>query len=167
MNRRSLLTGAFATTAALALGVTLYRPELESMDDADSDEHRELFAVLLPVLLDGALPQMASPRQAAIERTLDAIAQTMAILPDDQRAELELLLSGLENRFGALLLTGSFTPLLLRSPAQLVTMLEDWRDGFLEMQQQAYYGLRELVMASYYACPEHWGAMHYAKPRLG
>lgn len=164
MKRRHFITGAFATTAALALGVSLYRPELEPVDAEGS--HRALFAVLVPVLLDGALPRMSSPREAAINRTLDAISQTLTVLPQSQRDELELLLDGLENRLGVLVLTGSMTPLLLRSPEQLVVMLESWRDGFLEMQQQAYYGLRELIMASYYSCPEHWGTLHYSKPKI-
>ena len=164
MKRRHFLTGAFATTAALALGVAVYRPELEPMPEEDG--HRELFAVLIPVMLNGALPEMSIPREAAINRTLDAISHTLKVIPDTQREELELLLDALENRLGALILTGSMTPLLLRSPQQLVVMLEGWRTGFFEMQQQAYYGLRELVMASYYACPEHWGALHYSKPNL-
>jgi hypothetical protein len=45
-----------------------------------------------------------------------------------------------------------------------VAMLESWRHHYLALLQTAYLGLRELVMASYYACPEHWGAIGYAKP---
>ncbi|MGI2259189.1 TAT leader-containing periplasmic protein [Shewanella sp. GXUN23E] len=164
MKRRTFLTGAFAVTTALAVGMVIYEPALEGA--APADDHRELFAVVIPVLLDGALPLMPVPREAAINRTLDAIAQTLSVLPSEQQQELEVLLSALENRLGALVLTGSMTPLLMRTPEQLGSMLEGWRDAFLQLQQQAYYGLRELVMASFYACPEHWPLLHYAKPAI-
>ena len=165
MNRRKFLLGALGGSAALALGVSLYQPEF-SQDERYDEEHRLLFSVLLPVLLDGALPEMAVPREAAMNRTLDAIAKTVAVLPADQRKELLQLLDSLENRFGLLLLTGSMTPLLLRSPAELTAFIEDWRQSSLALFNTAYLGLRELVLASFYSCPEHWAALNYAKPEL-
>ncbi|MCH4294582.1 TAT leader-containing periplasmic protein [Shewanella sp. 3B26] len=165
MNRRKFLLGALGGSAALALGVSLYQPEF-AQDERYDEEHRLLFSVLLPVLLDGALPEMAVPREAAMNRTLDAIAKTVAVLPADQRKELLQLLDSLENRFGLLLLTGSMTPLLLRSPAELTAFIEDWRQSSLALFNTAYLGLRELVLASFYSCPEHWAALNYAKPEL-
>lgn len=88
------------------------------------------------------------------------------MLPDEQQSELFELLDMLENRLGLLLLTSSMTPLLMRSPAELTQMLETWRHSYFALLQTAYLGLRELVMASYYACPEHWSRLHYAKPEL-
>ncbi|MCF1427919.1 MAG: TAT leader-containing periplasmic protein [Shewanella sp.] len=164
MKRRTFLTGAFAVTTALAVGMVICEPELDSA--APGNGHRELFAVVIPVLLDGALPSMPVPREAAINRTLDAIEQTLSVLPADQQQQLELLLLALESRLGTLVLTGSITPLLMRSTDQLAAMLDGWRDAFLQLQQQAYYGLRELVMVSFYACPEHWPLLHYAKPAI-
>lgn len=165
MERRTFLFGALGTTAALALGVSLYRPEL-AVEEANDEEHRLLLKVLLPVLLDGALPEMASPRDLSINRTLNAISATLKVLPEDQREELFTLLDLLENRLGLLLLTGSMTPLLLRSHAELEFMLNDWRERSIELFQLAYLGLRELILASYYSCPEHWVSLNYAKPEL-
>jgi len=112
------------------------------------------------------LPDVASHKLAAQNRTLDAIKQSMALLPAEQQEELNTLLTMLNHRLGLLLLTSSMTPLLMRSPRELADMLETWRHSYFSLLQTAYLGLRELVMASYYACPEHWGRLHYAKFEL-
>ncbi|RPA33758.1 TAT leader-containing periplasmic protein [Shewanella frigidimarina] len=162
MKRRTFITGAFAGTAAIALGVNLYSPIITT--SSDDIHHRVLFSVLLPVFLDGALPEVPSHREIAINRTLDAISQSITHLPIEQQQELMELLELLEGRFGLLLLSGSMTPLLMREPQQLIDMLEFWRSNYLDMLTTAYNGLRELIMASYYACPEHWGNLRYVKP---
>jgi hypothetical protein len=162
MKRRAFLTGAFAGTAAIALGVNLYSPSITT--STDDIHHRVLFSVLLPVFLDGALPEVPSHREIAINRTLDAISQSITHLPVEQQQELMELLELLEGRFGLLLLSGSMTPLLMREPKQLIDMLEFWRHNYLDMLTTAYNGLRELIMASYYACSEHWGNLRYVKP---
>ncbi|MCS6177637.1 TAT leader-containing periplasmic protein [Shewanella baltica] len=166
MKRRTFLMGAFAGTAALALGVNLYSPEFSLPVDSEGKDYRLLFSVLLPVMLDGALPDVATHKLAAQNRTLDAIKQSISVLPEEQQTELFELLDMLENRLGLLVLTSSMTPLLMRSPAELTEMLETWRHSYFALLQTAYLGLRELVMASYYACPEHWSRLHYAKPEL-
>lgn len=118
------------------------------------------------MFLDGALPHTQSLRVAAQNRTLDAIVATMDLLPEESRDELEQLLELLESRLGLLLLTGNMTPLLMRQPQELVAMLEAWRTSFLDLMVTAFQGLRELVLASYYSCPEHWTRLNYEKPRL-
>ncbi|UCX05921.1 TAT leader-containing periplasmic protein [Shewanella glacialimarina] len=162
MKRRTFLTGAFAGTAVLALGINLY-PSDPIAIGGDS-QYRVLFSVLIPVLLDGALPEVASQRKLAIDTTIDAIQASIDVLPTDQQAELSELLALLESRLGLLILTGSMTPLMMRSPVDLTNMLEAWRFHYLDMVQTAYLGLRELILASYYATPAHWGKLGYAKP---
>lgn len=164
MERRTFLTTALVGSAAIALGVNLYSPDHIKVNKALDSEHRLLFSVLLPVFLDDALPEVEHLRIAAQNRTLDAITHTISLLPVDGQAELEQLLSMLENRLGLLVLTGSMTPLMMRTPIELIDMLEYWRNNFLEMMVTAYQGLRELVLASYYSCPEHWNRLNYAKP---
>ncbi|MCG9697530.1 TAT leader-containing periplasmic protein [Shewanella sp. Isolate11] len=166
MKRRTFLLTALAGTGALALGVNLYHPPHVGVIKSLDRENRLLFSVLIPVLLDGALPQTESLRLAAQNRTLDAITNMIEELPRESRDELGQLIELLESRLGLLLLTGNMTPLLLRSPQALAEMLETWRSSYLDMMVLAYQGLRELVIASYYACPEHWSQINYEKPQL-
>ncbi|QYJ90595.1 twin-arginine translocation signal domain-containing protein [Shewanella halotolerans] len=166
MNRRTFLTTALVGTGALALGVNLYHPPQVRVSASLDQSHRLLFSLLVPVFLDGALPHTQSLRVAAQNRTLDAIVATMDLLPEESRDELEQLLELLESRLGLLLLTGNMTPLLMRQPQELAAMLEAWRTSFLDLMVTAYQGLRELVLASYYSCPEHWTRLNYEKPRL-
>ncbi|NRD75346.1 TAT leader-containing periplasmic protein [Shewanella sp. VB17] len=164
MERRTFLTTAFVGTAALALGGNIYSTDHVRVNNALESEHRLLFSVLIPVFLEDALPNVEAMKMAAKNRTLDAIADTLSYLPKQGRAELEELLVMLEQRLGLLLLTGSITPLMMRSPDELISMLEYWRNSFLDLMVIAYQGLRELVMTSYYACPEHWSHLNYLKP---
>ncbi|MGE6650837.1 TAT leader-containing periplasmic protein [Shewanella colwelliana] len=164
MKRRTFLTTALVGTGALALGVNLYSPSHVKISEALDEQHRLLFSLLIPVFLDGALPEIESQRIVAQNQTIEAIVATMGLLPDDSRAELEELLELLESRLGLLLLTGSMTPLLMRRPAELVDMLERWRASYLDIMITAYQGLRELVIASYYSSPEHWTRLNYNKP---
>ncbi|MCE9677640.1 TAT leader-containing periplasmic protein [Shewanella sp. AS1] len=166
MKRRTFLMTALAGTGALALGVKLYTPPHVGIVKSLDTEHRLLFSLLLPVFLDGALPQTEALRVAAQNRTLDAIALTLQQLPRDARDELEQLVELLESRLSLLILTGSMTPLLLRTPVQLAQMLEHWRRGYLDLMVAAYQGLRELVMSSYYGCPDHWSQLNYERPLI-
>ncbi|WOT04632.1 TAT leader-containing periplasmic protein [Shewanella youngdeokensis] len=164
MERRTFIMTALAGTTCLALGINYALTDVTVSTDEFDDKHRLLFSVLLPVLLDGALPDVPVLKRDAQNRTLDAIEQTMALLPKDNQIELEKLLELLESRLGILILTGSMTPLMMRSSTELVNMLERWRASYIDMMVIAYQGLRELVMASYYSAPEHWSRLHYAKP---
>lgn len=162
MQRRTFLTTALGGTVALALGVNFALPD--NIDRLTEDNYGVIFSILVPVIMDGALPEMENLKQASVFRTIEAIQGTMAVLPNDQLEELEQLLAMLESHLGLLILTGSMTPLMMRNPKDLVAMLESWRNSALVLFQHAYIGLRELVMASFYSCPEHWVELNYAKP---
>ncbi|MCK8047236.1 TAT leader-containing periplasmic protein [Shewanella sp. 1CM18E] len=164
MERRTFITTAIAGTACLALGVNYYSADDIGVNKELDNNHRLLLSVLLPVFLDGALPDVAALKRDALHRTLDAIEHTISILPLDTKAELEQLFEMLEGRLGLLILTGSVTPLMMRNQSELVDMLQSWRTSYLDLMVTAYQGLRELVMASYYSSPEHWSRLHYAKP---
>ncbi|MFT5789378.1 MAG: hypothetical protein ACI8SJ_001494 [Shewanella sp.] len=166
MERRTFITTALAGTACLALGVNYCSTDYISVNPKVDDKHRLLFSVLLPVFLDGALPDVPVLKRDAENRTLDAIEQTISLLPEDSQIELEQLLDLLEGRLGLLILTGSMTPLMMRNSSELIEMLQGWRTSYIEMMVTAYQGLRELVMASYYSDPEHWSRLHYAKPNF-
>ncbi len=166
MERRSFLLGGFAATASIAIGTDWYINAFESRDAVTEQKHQLLFQALLPVLLDGALPTDATKRQQQINQTLSNIDATLQVLPEHSRQKLYQLLDILEMKFGLLLLTSNMTSLLKRNPNELVELLTYWREHYLSMMNEAYLGLRELVMSSYYASSEHWDILNYQKPLL-
>ncbi|WP_025820838.1 hypothetical protein [Shewanella marina] len=163
MERRRFLVSVLAVSSALAVGSYHYL-QIDDLDDVDGRDL--LLACLIPVLLAGALPEVPSHRQQSINRTIIAIKDAIAVLVPAEQQQIEQLLTLLEQRLGLLILTGSATPLLLRQPQQLNQMLNEWRDSYLDLYQQAYLGLKELFMASFYACPEHWAALDYQLPHI-
>ncbi|MGB0893697.1 MAG: twin-arginine translocation signal domain-containing protein [Parashewanella sp.] len=164
MRRRTFILGSMAATAGLALGGASYLESLKQIPQQSSRPYDILLHLLLPIFLDGALPNAVEPKQHAINRTIDNIYQTLDILPRETSEKLHQLLSMLDSRLGLLLLTGSITPLLRRTPAALITQVEQWRFHYLAMMNEAYLGLREVIMSSYYASPEHWQHLGYSKP---
>ncbi|MBV7316288.1 TAT leader-containing periplasmic protein [Shewanella sp. NIFS-20-20] len=163
MQRRTFITGVALATVATGIGVSSYlaSPDMPN----DGRQYDVVWQTFMPMVLEGALPKMPEPRDQAINRTLAAIHGTIAVLPASQQAELDQLLWALNNRLSLLLLTGSITPLMMRTPSELLDVFESWRQGTMDIQMLAYLGLKEVIFSSYYALPEHWSALGYQKPQ--
>ncbi|MBU2115816.1 MAG: hypothetical protein KKE94_18805, partial [Gammaproteobacteria bacterium] len=80
--------------------------------------------------------------------------------------ELNQLFNLLANRISQLGLTGHISSLPDLSIAQRLQLLNQWRDSYLALLQQAYHGLRELLYGAYYGQIEHWQALGYTAPRF-
>ena len=167
MERRTFLLGGFVATASIAVGADWYINAFESEQVLTKHKHGLLFQALIPVLLDGALPDEQELRQQHIERTVESIHATMDVLPEHTQQQLHQLLELLETKFGLLLLTSNMTAVLKRNPLELTQLLNYWREHYLSMMNEAYLGLRELIVSSYYALPEHWEILNYKKPIIG
>ena len=167
MERRTFLLGGFVATASIAVGADWYINAFESDQALTKHKHSLLFQVLIPVFLEGALPTEEPLRQQHIERTVESIHATLGVLPEHSREKLQQLLELLETKFGLVLLTSSMTSMVQRDPIALTELLNQWREHYLSMMNEAYLGLRELIISSYYALPEHWEILDYKKPILG
>ncbi|ADN77594.1 conserved hypothetical protein [Ferrimonas balearica DSM 9799] len=161
MDRRQFLLAGLVGTAAVATGVVLW-PVEKPMPGLTDPQARVLRALVVPVL-EGAAPTAQLDAQA--DTIVANVAHTIATLPEGSQAQLNQLFDLLENRLGALALTGSLTPLLARQPEQLAAMLEQWRQHFLDTLVIAYQGLKELIQAAWYADPAHWPSLAYQKPQ--
>ena len=167
MERRTFLLGGFVATASIAVGADWYINAFDSEQEHSKHKHGLLFQALIPVLLEGALPTAQKLRQQHIQRTVESIHATVDVLPKHSQQQLHQLLEILETKFGLLLLTSNMTSLLKRNPIELSQLLHYWREHYLSMMNEAYLGLRELIMSSYYALPEHWEILNYKKPAIG
>ncbi|SEH65402.1 hypothetical protein SAMN05660691_00663 [Rheinheimera pacifica] len=164
MDRRQfILSGiALGTTASLGIVSLSWQQSLQQHND-----NRDLvLSALLPALLYGALPQDATLAATELSRTKAAVADFMPFLPLRQQQELHQLFNLLANRVTQLALTGYIAALPQLSISQRLQLLNQWRDSYLGLLQQAYHGLRELLYGAYYGQSEHWQALAYTAPRF-
>lgn len=161
MDRRQFILTGIALGAASSLGIYGWQLNHEPADN------RELvLAALLPALLYAALPEDTTIADTQVQRTIVAINDFMPFLPIRQQHELNQLFNLLASRLSQLALTGHLTALSELSINQRLAMLNQWRDSYLMTLQQAYHGLRELLLGAYYGQPEHWSRLNYTAPRF-
>ncbi|WP_166838193.1 hypothetical protein [Rheinheimera pleomorphica] len=163
--RRFILTGIALGTAA-SLGGGLAIMGWQHSQAPDSSNRELVLSALLPALLYGALPQDATLAAAELDRTKTAISDFLPFLPLRQQQELNQLFNLLANRISQLGLTGYVTALSDLALQQRLQLLNQWRDSYLTLLQQAYHGLRELLYGAYYGQSEHWQALAYSAPRF-
>lgn len=161
MRRRGLLGLGLAGGALLLAGggaAALWQPALQQ--GRLTQPVRPALGALAQALLDGALPES----EAAVNAQLQAFETVIAGLPPAVREELQLLLSLLTNPVGRLALFGSTQALPDTPRTTLQARLQAMRVSPLAMRQQAYFALRDLNAAAFYAEPAHWAAIGYPGP---
>lgn len=162
MHRRQFLITGLALAGSAALGIKFWDYSLSPQNDNRS----LVLAAILPALLYGALPQDEQVAIAALQRTEQAVIEFMLFLPLRQQQQLDQLFNLLAHRVSRLGLTGYWQTLDSLTVSERLLMLQDWRDSYLAVLQQAYHGLRELLYGAYYGQPEHWQLLAYTAPRF-
>jgi len=166
MQRRQFIMLGLAAGATLATGLTLY-PMLAGADKNQQQRDASLVLdALLPAILLGALPTAEAEQQQALRSTRQAVLDYLPFLPKRQQAELQQLFFLLSQQLTRLALTGHVLTLGELSLEQRLQLLSSWRDSYLQLLQQAYHGLRELLLAAYYGQPAHWQVLAYTAPEF-
>lgn len=160
MNRRQFIMTSLGTGVALSLGITLY-PVLTADSATERNAAEMVFDALLPALLMGALPADHQRAQQQIFATRQAALEFLPFLPRTQQQQLGQLFILLEQELTRLALTGQWLSLSEVPLSQRLSLLAAWRDSYLALLQQAYAGLRELLLGAYYGQPAHWSALEY------
>jgi hypothetical protein len=165
-SRRGLLKVGLGAAALLAVGgglATLLQPALQATlkQGRLTTEARRLVGALAEAVLQGSLPA----GEAALQRQIDAFETTVGKLPAAARAELAQLLGLLLSAAGRALLTGQRAPLHELGLAERQALLQGMRVSRLALRQQAYFALRDLNAASFFAEPHSWAALAYPGPR--
>ncbi|MBU1310254.1 MAG: hypothetical protein KKE30_12075 [Gammaproteobacteria bacterium] len=166
MDRRNFILTGIALGAVASLGSGLAIWSWQHSVTPDSNNRDLVLSALLPALLYGALPQDATLAAIELERTKTAISDFLPFLPLRQQQELNQLFNLLANRLSQLGLTGHVISLTKLSLSQRLQLLNQWRDSYLALLQQAYHGLRELLYGAYYGQSEHWQTLGYTAPRF-
>jgi hypothetical protein len=165
MQRRQFIMVGLAAGAVLATGVSLY--PLAGAGPTERDDAASLVLdAILPALLLGALPQDQALRESALFQTRQAALDFLSFLPKRTQAELSQLFLLLSQQLTRLALTGHLVAMAQLSVSQRLQLLESWRTSYLTLLQQAFSGLRALLMGAYYGQPLQWKALGYQPPEF-
>lgn len=165
MQRRHLLQlgAASAVTLALAGGTAaLTQPGL--LGGRLTSAARAVFAALGAALLDGSLPASEPDRRVAIAGLLDRIDVLTQALPPHAQAELSQLLALIAIPPGRIALVGLGSSWAEASVAAVQQALQSMRDSSLDLRQQGYHALHDIVGGAYFSDPGTWGLLGYPGP---
>lgn len=165
MHRRTLLTlglGGAALLAIVGRGIAMVRPGLEGTRLGPAG--RELFNAVARAVLDGMLPTDDAERQRALDELLDRLDATIAGLPAATRAELSQLIALLGTPPGRLGLAGLASNWRDAGIAELQAAMQSMRVSSLDLRQQTYHALRDLICAAYFADARTWPLIGYPGP---
>jgi len=166
ISRRTLLKAGVAGGAALLLARWLYTPTsppAQPTPNALDPGARAIVAAIIPVLLDGALPNGPEGLSARAD-ALAAVEEAIAGLPRATRKELADLFSLLGFPPTRCLVAGIWSPWPEATRESIASFLARWRDSRFELLRSAYAALHQLVFAAWYADPRAWPATGYAGP---
>lgn len=144
---------------------------LDRSEAAPATNHRFLdaagvvtVAALVPIVLEGALPEAAAARARAIREVVEAFDRAVAGMGPNTQREVDQLFGIL--RFGPsrFALTGLWAPLEESPPEEIVAFLTRWRTSRFEIQRAGYQALSQLVQAAWYGNSESWATIGYPGP---
>ncbi|TAG02191.1 MAG: hypothetical protein EAZ43_09855 [Betaproteobacteria bacterium] len=162
--RRVIFVGvAGAVALATAAVVTRMKSTPAPKGPVLMASHDTMLRSIATALLGSALPGDAPARAAELARVLAAIAALVDNLPPLTRSEVGDLL-GLLSFKPARAALGYGGDWVAADTPQIVTFLYGLRDSSIELKQQIYFALHDLVMGTFYAEPSTWPATGYPGP---
>ena len=166
MERRHFLGIGIATGFSLILGRCVY-DQHQAFPDVTIAQKEAVLAACVPIFLDGALKGNAAQKQKAIQRTVQGCIAFINDLPKGTQLELDQLFEQLSGQLIIFATLGQWQYLTHLPLSYRAKWVEALRHHGITLLRQAYEGLREMIIAAYYAHPEHWSALQYQKPQLG
>jgi hypothetical protein len=167
LSRRTFIAAGIVGAVALATAGWLKGPHAPPSGarrrtlDADAEA---ILGAVVPVLLDGALPEAPEARQRMIAETLTAIDIAIAGLPPAAQSELSQLFALLALPPVRLGLARIAAPWPSAAPADVRVCLDRFRESSWSLQRATYDALHQLTFAAWYGNPQAWPAIGYAGP---
>lgn len=169
--RRTFLKAGVAGAALLVVGRWLPVAHAGESQAAQDVRFLHLTAAdvaalrrIVPVMLEGALPQDDAQRKAAIGEILYGIDLTIDHQPPSVRQEIRDLLGLLTKGVTRALIAGVWTSWGKASDEDVRKFLAGWRTSRFGMLRSAFIGLNNLIMGSWYGNPRSWARIGYAGP---
>lgn len=123
-----------------------------------TDDDQLLLMVFIPVVV------VDVPVPPDLQKIITNIDQAIGKLPRRTQDELREMFDLLGSLVGRLFLAGVWLNWQKADALQIDRFLNSWRDHSFSLLQQAYIGLRQLIVGSVYAEPRHWDAIGYPGP---
>jgi hypothetical protein len=124
----------------------------------------EIVRAIVPAMLEGALPDAAGARAAAIDETVANVGRAIAGLPPASRSELDQLFKLLALAPARRAFAGVASPWNEAGVDEVTAFLDRWRDSRWELKRSAYDALHQLVIAAWYGNERSWPAIGYPGP---
>ena len=159
--RTGLAGGALlvATHWIAPLGATP-RAGMRVLDAASAN----MLAALVPVGLEGSLPQDPAARERAVREVVEAFDRAIGVLSPAVRGEVQQLFSVLAFAPTRLAMAGLWSPLESASAGDSAAFLARWRHSRFDIQRSAYAALTQLIQAAWLDNPSAWPAIGYPGP---
>ncbi|MBM3557434.1 MAG: hypothetical protein FJX47_17990 [Alphaproteobacteria bacterium] len=114
--------------------------------------------------LAGALPADPKEQVTALDRTIQDIDATIALLPEATQSELGEAFDLLALAPGRWLLLGLWPSWESASEADLTAAMEGLKSSRFALKRNLYFALHGLSMAGWYGNPASWAAIGYPGP---
>jgi hypothetical protein len=172
LSRRSLLK--LGVAGGMVLGVAGLTAELSGCGGKRQasasgfrflrDADLALFSALIPVVLDGILPEDETLRSPQVAETLQRIDAACYPLNPSAQAELYKLFDLLNLRATRWLATGVSAPWPEAGRRDIEHFLLRWRDSRIGLFNAGYRALTKLVSTAYFGTSASWPAAGYPGP---
>ena len=164
--RRQFLKVGIAGAAVLA-GVRY----LETSEAAPAPNYRVLDATavvtvsaLVPIVLEGALPDDPQARARAIRETVEGFDRAVSGMSLPVQKEVDQLFGVLRFAPARLAFTGLWQSVEESRPEDVAAFLTRWRHSRFDIQRAGYQALTQLIQAAWYDNTTSWAAIGYPGP---
>lgn len=166
MQRRNFIGLGLTTALALGVGIASMTGLPVGMADGRlTTTGRTVFTSIARTTLAGALPPSPSEQHIVLASMLEGIDRLLEQIPPALQAELSQLIGLVGTAPGRKLLMGLEQDWSIATADEVHRAMKDMRISSLQLRQQAYQGLRDIVTATYFAQESAWVFIGYPGPQ--
>ena len=121
-------------------------------------------SALVPVVLEGSLPEDPPARARAIRETVEGFDRAVSGMSVPVQKEVDQLFGVLRFAPTRLAFTGLWQPLEESRPEDVAAFLTRWRHSRFDIQRSGYQALTQLIQAAWYDNASSWAAIGYPGP---
>jgi len=166
MQRRNFIGLGVATALVLGAGIASQTGLPAGLSDGRlTAAGRTVFTSIARATLAGALPRSPGEHRVALASMLEGIDGLLEQMPPALQDELSQLIGLVGTAAGRRLLVGLEQDWPVATTDEVRDAMEGMCISRLQLRQQAYQGLRDIVTATYFAREDAWPFVGYPGPQ--